>query len=291
MNVIEDDSVFILYTTKREDNCQNGQALPKWVLSFSGSHIMRKWFFLLIVCLCPNTFANEITVSVAASLRNVFEALIAQYTAQKPDQVIYLNSAGSGTLLQQIRQGAPVDVFASADLHTMRQAQAEGLLANNTFILFAGNDLVLATAKKHPFYITQAEDLKHKKINRIALGNPKSVPAGRYAIMALQQADIVDDLTDKIIRTRDVRQALDYIVRGEVDVAFVYRTDVQLMADKVNIAYTFRLPENVQYPIAILQDSQERLAARNFVDFIHSPTGRDILQKQGFRLPELPNGK
>lgn len=252
---------------------------------------MKRWFFLLMVCLCQNIFASEITVSVAASLRNVFEALIAQYTAQKPNQIIYLNSAGSGTLLQQIRQGAPVDVFASADLHTMRQAQAEGLLANNTFTLFAGNDLVLATAKKHPFHITQAEDLKHKKINRIALGNPKIVPAGRYAIMALQQADIVDDLTDKIIRTRDVRQALDYIVRGEVDVAFVYRTDVQLMADKVNIAYTFRLPENVQYPIAILQDSQERLAASNFVDFIHSPVGRDILQKQGFRLPELPNGK
>lgn len=247
---------------------------------------MKKIFCLLFLLLfVRHLSATELTISAAASLRNVFEALIADYATSAPQTKIHLNTAGSGTLLQQIYHGAPVDILATADIQTMQEAKNKGLLAQNHFAIFATNDLVLAIPKNKTMRIGTLNDLRQATIQRIALGNPKSVPAGRYAEHALRQAHLWQDLADKIIRTRDVRQSLDYIARNEVDVGFVYRTDAMLMEKSVDIV-PIRLPEKVSYPIAIINHSQQAEESSRFINFIRSAQGIAILKKYGFRQPE-----
>ena len=234
---------------------------------------------------CGLAQAGEVTVSAASSLTNVFQDIARSYETEYVDARVMLNFGGSGGLLQQIAKGAPVDVFASADQETMDIAAMQNLLAADTRQDFARNTLVLIVPSDSPIRLGQLADLQQSSVERVAMGNPASVPAGRYSRQALTAANLRDNLQDKVINTQSVRQSLDYVARGEVAAALVYATDARLMKDKVKIAFTVPLETDISYPIAQVRDSANSDEAKRFINYLQSPVGQDILARHGFLKP------
>lgn len=240
---------------------------------------------LLTACVCSAAHAGELTVSAASSLTNVFRELARHYEIRHPGTTVRLNFAASGTLLQQIARGAPVDVLATADQDTMDQAEAKGLVVANERRNFAGNSLVVVVPADSLLRLKSLQDLAQPRINLVAMGNPASVPAGRYALRALQTSGAWPSLKGRIIHTQNVRQALDYVARGEVEAGFVYATDAPAQAGKVRVAFTVPLPTPVHYPAAPATDAVNTGAARSFVQYLLSPEAQALLAQAGFQRP------
>lgn len=236
----------------------------------------------ICLTLTPLANADELVVSAAASLNNAFKEIATNFEAKNPNDKILFNFAASGTLLQQIAKGAPVDVFASADQETMNQAQQQKLIVNDSRKDFTQNTLVLITPIKSSLAIKELADLNLDTVKRIAVGNPANVPAGRYTQEALEVTNQWQTLQDKFIYTQNVRQALDYVARDEVDVGFVYGSDAAIMQDKVKVLLTTQLKTPVTYPIAQVKDSKHSKLANDFIEYVLSSEGQRILAKYGF---------
>jgi len=224
-----------------------------------------------------------LTVSAAASLTNAFRELARVHEAHHPDTRVLLNFGGSGALLQQIANGAPVDVFVSADRETMDRAVAERLVGPARD--FVANSLVLAVPADGGLTVTSLQQLAQTRLARIAIGNPATVPAGRYAMRALTVAGLHEGMTERLIHTQHVRQALDYLARGEVDAAFVYSSDLLAMPGRVRLAFELPLDPPVRYPVAPVRDSAQPAEAARFIDFLFSDECQAILRRHGFRSP------
>ncbi len=228
--------------------------------------------------------AAELTVSAAISLKEAFSEIATQFEKTHPGDRVVFNFGASGELAQQIDRGAPVDVFASAALKQMNDLEKKGLLAGPAQA-FVRNRLVAIVPTGEP-KVTSFEQLA--KVNRLTIGNPKTVPAGQYASEALTKAGIYENLVNsqKIVFSENVRQALTYVESGNVDVGIVYATDARI-SDKV--AVSFQIPasysEPVVYPIAALKDSKQPNLAREFVTFVLGSQGQAILQNKGFLSP------
>ena len=246
------------------------------------SLIKRLSAFLLF---CSLAQAGEVTVSAASSLTNAFQDLARGYEAAHADAKVLLNFGASGALLQQMTKGAPVDVFASADQATMDLAAERQLIDTGSRQDFARNTLVVITPRDSDIELRRLGDLQQPDIARVAIGNPASVPVGRYSQQALEAASLWEVVQTKTIKTQSVRQALDYVARGEVDAAFVYATDALLMEDKVKVALKVPLDHAISYPIAPLDDSPNSEEAKRFITFVQSAAGQDILARHGFLSP------
>ncbi|VCU68342.1 Molybdate-binding periplasmic protein precursor [Pigmentiphaga humi] len=229
--------------------------------------------------------AQELTVSAAASLTNAFKEIGQQFEKNHPGTNVRLNFAASGTLLQQMAQGAPVDVFASADQATMDKAVAQKLIDTATRKDFATNSLVLIAPLQGGPAIGSLQDLSGAAVKRIAIGKTATVPVGNYTKEALESAKLWEPLQPKFIQADSVRQVLDYVSRGEVDAGFVYRTDAAVMQDKVKIVLTAGGHTPVSYPVAQLAESKHKALAGSFVDFLLSVPGQEILGRYGFGKP------
>jgi len=230
-------------------------------------------------------WAQEITVSAAASLQNAMRDIGAAYQAAHPGAKIDFNFAASGPLLAQIAQGAPVDVFASADVETMDKAQAQNLIAADSRANFAVNELVLVSPLGRPATVKALADLSGADVQRIALGTPSSVPAGHYTQTALEAAGLWAALTPKFVFAENVRQALNYVSRAEVDVGFVYRTDALIDKDRVRIDFAVPGAGVVLYPIARIAASANPAGADAFIAFVKSAPAQSLLARYGFRRP------
>ncbi|MFN0318137.1 MAG: molybdate ABC transporter substrate-binding protein [Burkholderiales bacterium] len=239
---------------------------------------------LLLLCLAPLLSAAEITVSAASSLTNAFTDIGKEFEKAKGHKVLF-NFGASGSLLQQITRGAPVDVFAAADLDTMDRAQKQNAIVKDTRQNFVSNKLVVATALRGPLVLGSLADLARADVQRIAMGIPDSVPVGRYTKAVLEGAKLWDLLQPKMIFAQNVRQCLDYIARGEVDAGFVYATDAALVAGKVKTAFEVPTQKPIVYPIAVVKGNGQENLARAFIDFVRSDTSRRILAKYGFLEP------
>ena len=229
--------------------------------------------------------AQALTVSAAASLTDAFKVLAPQFEASRPGVTVRLNFAASGALLQQIRQGAPVDVFASADQETMDRAAAENLVAASTRRNFAGNTLVLVGPAQGGVALEGPQDLRGASVRKIAIGKPATVPAGRYTRQALESAGLSAMLAPRLVQADSVRQVLDYVARGEVEAGFVYRTDASLMADKVRLVATVGGHAPVSYPVAVVHASRQQALARDFVAFLGSGDAQQVMAQFGFAKP------
>ncbi len=237
------------------------------------------------LALSASLHAQALTVSAAASLTNAFQAIGQAYEKTHPGSKITFNFAASGPLLAQIQQGAPVDVFASADQETMNRAATAKLLADGTRADFAHNTLVVivpSSAAKTPQALP---DLTGADFKRIATGTPATVPVGRYTMEAVQKAGLTDALQPRWIFGESVRQVLNYVARGEVDAGFVYRTDALIAPDKTRIAFTAATTTPVSYPIAQVAASKNADGARQFIAFVRSTQGQEILGRYGFSKP------
>lgn len=228
------------------------------------------------------TSSNEIIVSAAASLKDAFNE-IAQLNEQRNNVKVHFNFGASGALQKQIESGAPVDVFASAGAQQMDQLATKQLILVSSRTDFARNVLVLVEPPSSSA-ITSFADLTKPEIKKIAVGNPKTVPAGQYTQQTLNKLQLLPGIGSKLIYAEDVRQVLDYVVRGEVDAGIVYSSDVLSAGAKVK--EVVRVPEDshdpILYPMAIIKDSKRKDAAKKFIELVLSPDGQKILAKYGF---------
>ncbi|MEG2139916.1 MAG: molybdate ABC transporter substrate-binding protein, partial [Bilophila sp.] len=213
---------------------------------------------------------SAITVSGAASLTGAFTDIKTAFEKAHPTITVHTNFAASNPLLKQMEEGAPVDVFASADQETMDKAQAKKLIDPKTRANFAQNDLVMIVPADKPA-LTTPDALLAPHVKHIALGKPESVPAGRYTQEALTTAGLWDKLQAKYVFGASVRQALDYVNRGEVDAGFVYRTDALAAGKKVAITATIGGHKPVTYPIAIATTGSNAKDAALFTAFVLAP--------------------
>lgn len=229
--------------------------------------------------------AAQLTVSAAASLTNAFNEIGPLFEKATPDTTVQFNFAASGTLLQQITQGAPVDVFASADQATMDRAEAAKLIVDASRSNFVSNSLVLIEPIDSKIKLDSLDDLKEAAVKRLAIGKVETVPVGRYTQQVLQGAGLWDALASKMIPADSVRQVLDYVGRGEVDAGFVYATDAAVMADKVKVVLTPQGHAPVLYPIAVIEASSNKGGAQAFIDFLATEPAQAVLARYGFGKP------
>jgi molybdate transport system substrate-binding protein len=231
--------------------------------------------------------AEAIVVSAAASLQNAFREIGQQYEAHTGARVDF-NFGASGALQKQIEAGAPVDVFASAGRSQMDALAAQGLIVAETQQNFARNALVLIVPANEPETVRSFAELSGARVKKLAIGNPKTVPAGQYAEQALTRLGLWQALQPRLVLAENVRQVLDYVARGEVEAGLVYATDVAAAAAQVRLAAS--APDDshapILYPIAVVRASRQPAAARAFLSEVTSAAGQRILQKYNFRGPQ-----
>ena len=229
--------------------------------------------------------AADLTISAAASLTNAFRELAPAFEAQNPGTKVVFNFAASDALLAQIAKGAPADVFASADQEAMDRADAQKVLVPGTRRNFAANSLVMIVPSDSTLALAAPADLQKPEVKKVAIGNPASVPVGRYTKGSLEAARLWAAVEPKAIMAQNVRQALDYVARGEVEAGFVYATDAAIMKDKVKVVATVPTETAITYPIAAVAGSPNPEAARKFLDFVASPASQTVLARYGFGKP------
>ncbi len=237
---------------------------------------------LLLLALCLPAGAAQLTVSAAASLTDAFTDIEPTFEASHPGVDVVMNFASSGALYRQIEKGAPVDVYASANQKWMDKAEEGGFILPGTRVTFARNALVLAAPRGNRAKMHSMRDLTSPLVTTVAIGTPETVPAGQYAKTALVAAGLWETLQPKYIFAETVRQALDYLSRGEVDSGFVYMTDAVKAGPKVEVLVEIPLQTPVTYPIGVMQDAMEEELAEEFVSFVTGPEGQALLQKRGF---------
>jgi molybdate transport system substrate-binding protein len=224
---------------------------------------------------------GEIRIFAAASLKEVLTEIAGAYGKDHPDTKILPNFGASGTLARQIDNGAPADLFLSAGQEWMDFLVERNRIGKTAVSVFACNSLVFCVPDAGATKPGKMEDLP--ALGRIAIGSPKSVPAGAYAMEALKNAGVVAGVEGKLVLARDVREALAYAERGEVDGAFVYRTDV-LPGRGASIFFVVprSLYSRVTYPMAPTAEGAGNPEAAAFHRFIGSAEAKRSLERRGF---------
>jgi molybdate transport system substrate-binding protein len=229
---------------------------------------------------------KEPLVFAAASLMNALDEIAAQWQRESGKKVV-ISYAASNTLIKQIEQGAPADMFISADLDWMDYGQQKNLINAQTRSNLLGNRIVLVAPKDATvtLSITPGFDLASAlKGGRLAMANVDAVPAGKYGKAALEKLGAWDRVKDKIAQADNVRAALLLVSRGEAPIGIVYQTDAA-SDPAVKIIGTF--PEDshppITYPAALTKTSTNP-DARAFLSYIHSPAARPAFERQGFTV-------
>lgn len=238
----------------------------------------------LCVFMAP-AVAATILVSAASSLGPVFGELAARYEAAHPGREVQLNTGASDVVLQQIIQGAPADVFASADQAAMARGIEARVIEPATQQTFARNTVVLIVPADNPADIHSVEDLRDDRVRRVALGNPRWVPVGRYTQAALEQSGHWPAVRARGIMAQNARQVLRYVARGEADAGFVFATDAAGAPDDVQVIQPVLTPAPVVYPIALVRREGRAPEAQAFLDYVLSAAGQAVLAKHGFAQP------
>jgi molybdate transport system substrate-binding protein len=231
--------------------------------------------------------AQELTFSVAISMKDAVEDLGRRFTQSRPGVVLRYNLGASGDLQKQIEAGAPVDLFISAAQRHMDELEKKGLIVAATRRVVARNVLAVIKPADSKIDIARPADLLDARVTRIVVGNPKTVPVGQYAEESLRALGLWEKLQPKLVFAENVRQALDYVARGEVEAGVVYATDAAVRRREVKEA--FRPAEDtyrpVTYPVAVVKDSRQPALARAFIDLLSSGEGRQVLTRFGFLPP------
>lgn len=224
----------------------------------------------------------QLTVSAAISLQEVLAEIKPIYQQAHPQVEIIYNFGSSGSLQRQIEQGAPVDVFISAAIDKMDALQKQDLLLPATRRDLLANQLVLIVSPDHN-QINNFTDLTNNNLKAIALGEPTSVPAGKYTQELLTSLNIANQVNAKAVYAKDVRQVLNYVATGNADAGIVYYTDAQI-SDRVKIVATAPTTTHspIVYPIAVLKDSHNPETAKNLVEFLTTSQAQAIFTQYGF---------
>lgn len=241
---------------------------------------------LCVVLLYPGiSRAEELRLSVNASMAEVVKELGAVFSSDTPQVRLLPNFASSGALAQQLAAGAPADIFISANQEWMTFTVEQGVVAADSIRTLAYNRLVVAGRPRDG--VEQLSDLS--ALQRIVIGSPESSPAGRYAQQALDQVGLYEPLlaAGKLILAKDVRQAVLYADRGEVDAAIIYATDARLgRRTEIFFEVPKELYPPILYPIGLTVSGQEKATALKFMEFLSSDSARAIFLRYGFLLAD-----
>jgi molybdate transport system substrate-binding protein len=231
--------------------------------------------------------AQELTVSAAISMKDAVEELGRRFMQVHPGVRVRYNFGGSGALQKQIEAGAPVDLFIAAARRQMDELDRRGLIVPSSRRVFARNVLVAIKPADSPLDLAKPADLLDARVQKIVIGNPRTVPVGQYTEESLRALGLWERLRPRLVLAENVRQALDYVARGEVDAGFVYATDLAVRRERVQEA--FRPSEDtyrpVTYPVAVVKDAREPALARAFVELLTGAEGRAVLGRLGFQPP------
>ena len=229
--------------------------------------------------------AVELNISAAASLKEAMAKIEEEYKKVNENVTLVVNYGASGSLQQQIEQGAPCDVFISAGQKQMKALDEASLLLEGTYKDLLENDLVLIAPKDSD--VSNLDDLITNKVKHIAVGEPSSVPAGKYADEVLVNLDLKDKIKDKLVFAKDVKEVLAWTQSGNAEVGFVYYSDT-INTDNVKIVETTPSTSHsaIVYPIAVIKESKKPEAAKEFEDFLLSTVGQAILKDFGYKSVE-----
>jgi molybdate transport system substrate-binding protein len=226
--------------------------------------------------------AADLNVFAAASLADALKDITKAYEPASGDK-LHVNLGASSTLVIQIKQGAPADVFFSADEAKMDDLAKAGLITADTRVSLLSNTLVIVVNAQNGAAISTPADLAKPAIGRVALAEPQTVPAGIYAKEWLQGAGLWKKIIDKVVPTENVRACLAAVEAGNADAGVVYKTDA-LISKKVKVAYEVSVAggPKISYPLAVVKGARNETAARNFATYLASPAARAIFEKYGF---------
>jgi molybdate transport system substrate-binding protein len=235
--------------------------------------------FALLALACR---AADLSLFAAASLSDALKEIVPHYEAASGDK-LRLNLGASSTLALQIRNGAPADVFFSADEAKMDELARAGLLVADTRVSLLSNTLVIVVHVDDGPAISSPADLAGPAIRRIALAEPQTVPAGVYAKQWLQKITLWRQVVDRVVPTENVRACLAAVEAGNVDAGIVYKTDA-LISRKVKIAFEVAGGEGpaISYPLAVVKGSRHATEARRLAAWLASPEARAIFAQYGF---------
>ncbi|MEA5604133.1 molybdate ABC transporter substrate-binding protein [Nostoc sp. UHCC 0252] len=225
---------------------------------------------------------TTILVSAAASLKEVLEEIKPLYQQSKSNVSINYNFGASGALQQQIEQGAPADIFISAAKKQVDALEQKGLLVAGSRTNLANNRLVLIVAQD-VVGITSFYNLTDSKINKIAIGEPRSVPAGQYGEQVLKRLKLYDRVKSKLVFANNVRQVLAAVESGNAEAGLVYATDAKISNKvKVVVAADEKFHSPIVYPMAVIKNSKNISAAKDFLQFLSDSQAKTVLKKYGF---------
>lgn len=238
-------------------------------------------FVILMLFVMP-AHAGDVNLSGAASLKDVVGELESIFAKNNPGVKFQNNFGASGAVAKQIENGAPADLFFSANVQWMDYLKNKKFMDDKTIRTFAFNTLVFVG--KPDLKVKALQDVV--KLDKIAIGSPKSVPAGEYAVQAFKKAGIDRQLENKLVMAKDVRACLMYADSGEVSGAFVYKTDAELMAKNVKILFVVpqELYPRVTYPVGLTAAGSKKPEAVAFFKFLKSPEAEKVLAKYGFAV-------
>ncbi|PYR58832.1 MAG: molybdate ABC transporter substrate-binding protein [Acidobacteria bacterium] len=225
---------------------------------------------------------EPITVSAAVSLTDVLQEVAAAY-AQNGGGTVRFNFGASNTLARQVVEGAPVDLFISADEAQMDVVAKAGLLDAASRADLLANRLAVVVSPEHRRAFTSLRDLLDPAFKRIAIGDPAAVPAGVYAKQYLERAGIWEQVQSRLVPSASVRAALAAVDAGSADAAVVYRTDTHA-AKRAVVAWVAPIWEGprIIYPAAIVKGRPAAAQARRFLDFLRTATATRIFEKYDF---------
>ncbi|WP_060208478.1 molybdate ABC transporter substrate-binding protein [Sporosarcina koreensis] len=227
---------------------------------------------------------TELLISAAASLTDALDELKEVYESEHDDVTITLNMGSSGKLATQIEQGAPSDIFLSASQSDMERLSEKELVSGSSVVDFTKNSIVLIANKSTTDPLTTFEQLGDDAFEHLSIGQPETVPVGRYTKEVLEHLQLWTPLQNKLVMGSDVRQVLTHVELGNAEYGIVYSTDA-LVSDKVVVVAeadpAWHTP--IVYPGAVVLDSKHPGTAQDFLDFVTGDEGKEILQKYGFK--------
>ena len=237
--------------------------------------------FSLMFLISMTAYPAEILVGAASSLTDVFKEIVPLYESAHPGTKVRMNLAASGVLQQQIENGAPIDIFISAADKQMNALAAKDLVITDTRFIWLQNQIVMSVPLSSP--ITRWDQITGEKVQKIAIGNPATVPAGQYAQSALSTLNLWIPIQSKLVMGENVRQCLAYIENSDVDAGFIFYTDAKTSHHLkiVPAPANFKQPAIV-YPAAIVKATKELETAQSFISFLKREPSLSTLKKAGF---------
>ena len=227
--------------------------------------------------------ASELTVAAASDLTPAFEEIGREFEANHKTKVVFVFGS-TGMLTRQIENGAPMDLFAAANVAYVEQLEQKGLIVPGTKALYARGRITVWTTADSALQIRTIGDLVSPEVERIAIANPDHAPYGLAAQQAMQSAGIWETIKPKLVYGDNIRQTLQYAETGNVDVAIVALSLSQQSKGRWTL-----IPEDLHQPIdqglAVIKSTRNEQAAREFANFITGARGKEILAKYGFAFP------